>query len=96
MKFEDLKKYVQDTLRSPAATLLSILPDIEQECWEMCQTTYESEALNTSELKKMWSIFNRVCLPDSYPPVVTKDDADWLFSKIARSLDKTWYSAAHL
>ena len=57
----------------------------------MCQTTYESEALNTSELKKMWSIFNRVCLPDSYPPVVTKDDADWLFSKIARSLDKTWY-----
>ena len=56
----------------------------------MCRTTYESEALSEAEIKKMWSIFNRTCLPDSYPAVITKDDADWLFAQIFQSLGKTW------
>ena len=57
--FDKLVYYIDNDLRSPSATLLSVLGSIEDRCWEMCETFFTSEALNTNELRKMWYIFNR-------------------------------------
>lgn len=77
----------------PGSSILAVMEGIEKACWQMSESAYESEALNTEELRKTWYIFNRVATPDTYPPVVSKDNADWLFVKLAKSMDKTWYVA---
>ena len=85
-----MKQYVDTSLRSPSASALLVMNDMEATCWQLSESSYQSEALNSSELKKMWYIFNRMCVADSYPPVIAKTDADWLFEKIAKSMEKTW------
>ena len=90
LKYADVKTYVETSLRSPSASKLLVMNDMEAACWEMSESSYESEALNSDELKKMWYIFNRMCVADTYPAIITKNDADWLFEKLAKSMDQTW------
>ena len=55
-----MKQYVDTSLRSPSASALLVMNDMEATCWQLSESSYQSEALNSSELKKMWYIFNRM------------------------------------
>ena len=78
---------MKDTLRSPDAPYLLMADGIEKACWDIVQKAgiYASHFLTDDDMKKLWQMFNRLCVDGSYTkdgPVATSADVNWLVVKI--------------
>ena len=40
---------------------------------------------------QLWTVFNRLCIVNSYPPVISQKEIHFLFEKVAHNIKKTWY-----
>jgi Ca2+-binding EF-hand superfamily protein len=90
--FKAYKDYALNWLKAPSAPFNMVLDEIETACWGMCRGIYESEALNTDDIERLWYMFNRLCVPGTYPPTASVSDVDWFFTMVAKNLNKTWKS----
>jgi hypothetical protein len=94
VSFDEYKSYVESSLGAPGAPLHLLATRIEEGCWALVEKRYAAAGyahISSEDVHKLWRIFNRVSLKDSYTekgPVADPEEVSWLMEKITNTLGK--------
>ena len=78
--FSKLKEFILSK-RNNGTTKREIQDKIENACWNLCKDAYCKCPFRSSEVYKLWLIFNRVADEETYPPVITTSYSSWIIEK---------------
>ena len=80
VNFSTLKEFILSK-RSNHTTKREIQDTIENACWNLCKDAYCKCPFRSSEVYKLWLIFNRVADEETYPPTITTSYSSWIIEK---------------
>ncbi|XP_048751565.2 uncharacterized protein LOC125663313 [Ostrea edulis] len=80
--FSELKDFIISK-RDKRSSKKEIQDRLEIVCWRICKGSYSRRLFTESDVFKLWQIFNRLTDEESYPPVISQQDAEWAMKKFS-------------
>ena len=77
VNFSKLKEFILSK-RNNDTTKREIQDKIENACWNLCKDAYCKCPFRSSEVYKLWLIFNLLADEDTYPPVIPTSYSSWI------------------